>query len=420
MPRPSLLIALAAAPALAQPATFRALGLFGPQGTPIPPNSHGTAVSSDGSVVAGNADAWESFHGVIVSASLRWTAQTGWQQLPIVGYGGPFAISFDGSTIAGSADLLGLPIMQSAWVIRGVSNPVSAPVYAGGFKGISGDGLTAVGWANIQFTDPVDPIAWTQASGVRSLGHIPGATAGYATAANADGAVIVGYDGGSLGQAFIWTASQGIRGLGFLPGAASTAHSRAYGVSADGRAVVGLSTNSGGSEQGFLWRAEYGMVPFNLLDGYVSGAARAVSADGSVVVGSVADAVNHSIAYYWDRARGRRDLRQFLITLGATGLTGWTLTSANAVSPDGSWIVGDGTDPQGNTQAWLAHIPAFCYANCDGSTWPPILTVNDFTCFQTRFAAGDAYADCDQSSAPPLINIADFICFQQHFAAGCP
>src|SRR5262249_46161837 len=28
-----------------------------------------------------------------------------------------------------------------------------------------------------------------------------------------------------------------------------------------------------------------------------------------------------------------------------------------------------------------------CYANCDGSTTVPVLNVNDFVCFQTRFAA---------------------------------
>ena len=29
-----------------------------------------------------------------------------------------------------------------------------------------------------------------------------------------------------------------------------------------------------------------------------------------------------------------------------------------------------------------------CYANCDGSLVPPILTANDFQCFLNRFAAG--------------------------------
>jgi hypothetical protein len=63
---------------------------------------------------------------------------------------------------------------------------------------------------------------------------------------------------------------------------------------------------------------------------------------------------------------------------------------------------------------------ATCYANCDGSTTTPILTVNDFVCFQTLFAAGDPAANCDGSTQPPILNVNDFICFQQAFATGCP
>jgi hypothetical protein len=60
-----------------------------------------------------------------------------------------------------------------------------------------------------------------------------------------------------------------------------------------------------------------------------------------------------------------------------------------------------------------------CYANCDQSTGAPILNVNDFVCFQNRFAAGDSYANCDQSTMPPVLNMDDFMCFQSRFAAGC-
>jgi hypothetical protein len=65
-------------------------------------------------------------------------------------------------------------------------------------------------------------------------------------------------------------------------------------------------------------------------------------------------------------------------------------------------------------------VPCACYANCDGSTAPPILNVSDFVCFQSQFAAGDSRANCDGSTAPPILNISDFICFQMRFAAGCP
>ncbi len=54
-----------------------------------------------------------------------------------------------------------------------------------------------------------------------------------------------------------------------------------------------------------------------------------------------------------------------------------------------------------------------CYAdcNCDGN-----LTIADFGCFQSAFAAGSLYADCNDTGS---LTIADFGCFQGAFAAGC-
>jgi hypothetical protein len=62
---------------------------------------------------------------------------------------------------------------------------------------------------------------------------------------------------------------------------------------------------------------------------------------------------------------------------------------------------------------------SLCYANCDSSTAPPILNVNDFQCFLNKFAAGDSYANCDHSTVPPILNVNDFQCFLNQFAAGC-
>jgi hypothetical protein len=64
-------------------------------------------------------------------------------------------------------------------------------------------------------------------------------------------------------------------------------------------------------------------------------------------------------------------------------------------------------------------VNAACYANCDGSTVPPVLNVSDFICFQSKYAAGDSYANCDGSTVQPLLNVSDFICFQSRYAAGC-
>jgi hypothetical protein len=89
------------------------------------------------------------------------------------------------------------------------------------------------------------------------------------------------------------------------------------------------------------------------------------------------------------------------------------------VSRDGRVIAGDGTH-NGMSEGWIVDLaPSACYANCDNSTTNPILNVNDFVCFQNKFAAGDSYANCDQSTTPPVLNVNDFICFQGQFAAGC-
>ena len=68
----------------------------------------------------------------------------------------------------------------------------------------------------------------------------------------------------------------------------------------------------------------------------------------------------------------------------------------------------------------LAPVTAACYPNCDASTASPILNVADFTCFLTKYAAGDPYANCDASTAAPTLNVADFTCFLTKYAAGCP
>jgi hypothetical protein len=66
-----------------------------------------------------------------------------------------------------------------------------------------------------------------------------------------------------------------------------------------------------------------------------------------------------------------------------------------------------------------ATLTVSCYANCDASTTPPILNVNDFSCFLTKYASGDPYANCDGSTQPPVLNVGDFTCFLNQYAAGC-
>jgi hypothetical protein len=76
-------------------------------------------------------------------------------------------------------------------------------------------------------------------------------------------------------------------------------------------------------------------------------------------------------------------------------------------------------DSAGLVTRFTGESTGSCYANCDGSTVPPVLNVYDFGCFQWQYFAGTEYANCDGSTTPPVLNVADFTCFLMRFAAGC-
>ena len=79
------------------------------------------------------------------------------------------------------------------------------------------------------------------------------------------------------------------------------------------------------------------------------------SADGSVVVG--ASVTFGSGAFVWTANDGMRSLHDILVTDLGLDLTGWTLTRALSISDDGLTIVGEGRNPNGFNEAWIATIP---------------------------------------------------------------
>src|SRR5207247_1980432 len=84
---------------------------------------------------------------------------------------------------------------------------------------------------------------------------------------------------------------------------------------------------------------------------------------------------------------------------------------ALAVLPYGGLAAGGNfTSAGGQVSAYWARWGCLCYPNCDGSTIPPVLNINDFICFLNKFAAADPYANCDNSTTPPILNVLDFIC----------
>lgn len=146
--------------------------------------------------------------------------------------------------------------------------------------------------------------------------------------------------------------------------------------------------------------------------------ASGISADGRVLVG-IYQGPASTLAYVWTASRGVMNLQSLL---GPAVPAGWRLESAAGASAGGLRIAGTGTNPQGRNEAFVVTLtPEMlgCYANCDESSIPPVLNVNDFLCFQNRFAEGDTRANCDQSTAPPVLNVNDFVCSLARYAAGC-
>jgi uncharacterized membrane protein len=212
--------------------------------------------------------------------------------------------------------------------------------------GVSGDGSTIVGSsANLQSFENhgfsgYKAFRWTESSGVHALG-VGDDENQQANAVSADGSIVVGVN---EYEAFRWTQQTGMvsLGLGYL-GLPSSANA----VSADGSVIVG---NHGG--QVFRWTQQTGRIGLGDVEHIGGGDAKGVSADGSILVGVGSD---WEMAFRWTQKTGMVSLKETLIGAGLD-VSGWTLSSANAISADGFTIVGSGTNPSGQSEAWVANL----------------------------------------------------------------
>jgi uncharacterized membrane protein len=196
-------------------------------------------------------------------------------------------------------------------------------------RAISADGTTAAGC----FYDAAGlahVFRWTEAGGVEDLGapevHLMGGICGATAAAvSADGSVILGRLG--TGDSFRWTRATGIRDLHI--------HGDIVAASADGSTAVGLTFVDQGddrvSSHVFRWRLVHGFedlgAPRRAGTGVADLSVNAISADGSTIVGDYTPVGGEIRAFRWTPADGFRDLP------GDGG-------TARAVSGDGSQVVG--------------------------------------------------------------------------------
>jgi probable HAF family extracellular repeat protein len=395
---------LLAGAAFGQQPVFQGLG-FGPATGPGR-TSRAVAISPDGNRIIGSTNldnpnwpvnwSWVGFEwtpagGMIVSPAIELLINAG------VTNSGDLAgrcIDFRATVETGFRRLGGVWADTGAWRSHAIS-PDSHWIVGFGYDG--------------------GAFRWSAASGYQLIGGMDSV----ASDITADGALVVGSYGGQHSQGFVWTEAGGFQSVGGLPGV-PVPDSALVAVAGMGSMAVGSALNGSGNLQPVRWYPGRGLRLINNLAGFPAGRALDVSADGEVIVGTATDQFTAQRAFLWDRVRGTRDLRSYLIQLGSTQVQGWTLQEAGAISADGRVIAGYGIDSDGFTQAFVARIPAFCYANCDISVTAPVLNVLDFNCFLNRFALGSEYANCDGSTVAPVLNVLDFNCFLNRFSAGCP
>jgi len=314
--------------------------------------SRAYSISADGRIVVGeskSASGWEAF---------RWEngVMTGLGDLPGGGFlSTAYAASANGLVIVGeSFSGPGSSVQAFRWendVMTGLGD-LPGSFFSSRAYCVSANGSVIVGES--RSASGYEAFRWTQEEGMVGLSDLTGFKRGYSVAygISADGSIIVGESASYRGvnEAFRWTKEEGMVGLGFLyvPTEPPEAESQAKAISADGSVIVGWSTSSRLGYEAFRWEDGV-MTGLGII-----GCAYAVSADGSVIVGAT---IFDRSAFIWDETNGARDLKDVLVNDCGLDLTGWTLERATGISADGLTIVGYGTNPDGLTEGWIAVIP---------------------------------------------------------------
>lgn len=334
--------------------------------------SRAIAISADGRFVVGNVSYTDSSGPMNVAANrgFVWRAADDTYVLDQYfgrDYSNLTDIDDDGSVMVGT--LFG-SLSTEAFLISTADSAIMLLGNLGGASsratGVSGDGRIVSGWGDLA-DGSLRAFRWTYVSaaspGVMELLGTLGGSNSIGRSISRDGHVIVGSAQTAAGvtTAAYWIDTGPAVEIGILPGGGSSA---ANAASADGSVIVGES-EAGGRYRAFRWTsATNAMVDLGTLGGLES-SALGVSDDGSVVVGQAGQGLGVYNGFRWTEASGMLSVDDWLRQSGVELATDITNT-ASAVSADGSIVVGTlrnnkafvargaSTDPSGPTAGIIA------------------------------------------------------------------
>lgn len=195
-------------------------------------------------------------------------------------------------------------------------------------SGLSRDGGVVVGTSGSQY------FSWTPAGGAIGLGGAAGG--GGQAQISDDGLRMVGTAlnpaSGFTEMSYRDLGGGGWQYLGSLGASSGDSASSGWGISGDGRTVVGLGWINPGSAHAVKWTQGGSIVDMGSTVMGASSRANAANGDGRVIVGWQDDEFGFRQGAVW------KDGVQMLLT----GPDGFGLGEAGDVTPDGNWVVGQG------------------------------------------------------------------------------
>jgi probable HAF family extracellular repeat protein len=338
----SLTIAGLANPSLAQLVSFQGLGHL-----PGAVHTEVSSVSADGSVVVGRSGPDQQF-----VQAFSWEGGT----MTPLGYLDGGVASEAWSTSADGSVTVGVSTSGTVWeAFRSQGGTMSGLDTLGGANswatGVSGDGSVVVGVSESTVC-PIEAFRW-EGGLMTPLGTLAGDLISEAVGVSADGSMIVGSSGTDQGNMRACRWEEGvIKDLGYLPDGFT---SHALSVSASGSVIVGSVNYNTPDMEAFHWE-EGGMTYLGCLPGGFASQALDVSFYGNIVVGESLFSSGSEAFIFIDSFPAMRSVYDVLTDLGLD-LTGWTLESCSGISDDGLTLVGNGINPSGQTEAWIATIP---------------------------------------------------------------